>query len=347
VVPVVSHEVHAPGAFVERRVVTIATLFAVTLFAGLLLLPDLIFGLDQYTPFAQLVAFRPVLALGVLTITMVVVVAARFRPWTRLVLVGLVPVLIGAGALVVPRMIADPIVGVGLGRPLTVLAFNTLEGEADLGGLREAIRSRRPDVISLSEAGDAFRLRLAPVVEPLGYRVYTSTVPRTPDMEGVTALVASDVGDVRVHAGTDTSLPYLELSGGGLGELRFVAFHALAPLPDLMSSWRNDLAQLARWCAGSTPAVVAGDFNATLDHSALRSAMSGCQDAADQRGAGLIPTWDLSTRIRDVGPQIDHVIVTEGIEAQSFEVLDISGSDHRAIFSRLRLPARVGFQKLA
>jgi endonuclease/exonuclease/phosphatase (EEP) superfamily protein YafD len=117
-----------------------------------------------------------------------------------------------------------------------------------------------------------------------------------------------------------------------------VAFHALAPLPDLMSGWREDLAQLARWCSGSMPAVVAGDFNATLDHSTLRSAMSGCEDAADQRGAGLTPSWDLSAWTRNLGPQIDHVIVTEGIETESFEALNISGSDHRAILTRLRLP---------
>ena len=32
--------------------------------------------------------------------------------------------------------------------------------------------------------------------------------------------------------------------------------------------------------------IVAGDFNATLDHSVFRTAMTGCADAAERTGDG-------------------------------------------------------------
>jgi endonuclease/exonuclease/phosphatase (EEP) superfamily protein YafD len=83
---------------------------------------------------------------------------------------------------------------------------------------------------------------------------------------------------------------------------------------------------------------VAGDFNATLDHSALRAGTSGCGDAAAQRGAGLLPTWGPGPTSRRVGPQIDHVFATDGITAETFDVHDVAGSDHRAILTTLRLP---------
>ena len=84
--------------------------------------------------------------------------------------------------------------------------------------------------------------------------------------------------------------------------------------------------------------VLAGDFNATLDHSMLRAGMVGCDDAAAQRGDGLIPTWGPTQRTRAIGPQIDHVLATRGIQAASFQVLDLPGSDHHAILATLRLP---------
>jgi endonuclease/exonuclease/phosphatase (EEP) superfamily protein YafD len=42
--------------------------------------------------------------------------------------------------------------------------------------------------------------------------------------------------------------------------------------------------------------------------------------------------------MRPVGPQIDHVLATDGISAETFTVHDIPGSDHRAVLTRLRLP---------
>ena len=49
------------------------------------------------------------------------------------------------------------------GTPFTVLAFNTFEGQADVGVLAELIRTERPDVVSLPEAGTHFTSRLRPL----------------------------------------------------------------------------------------------------------------------------------------------------------------------------------------
>jgi hypothetical protein len=205
--------------------------------------------------------------------------------------------------------------------------------------LADLIAARRPDVVALTETGVPFANQLAPLVEPMGYELHTSTGPRQEDIEGGAAVVADRLGDVQVRVGDETSaFPYLELSGGELGALRVVSYHSLAPVPGSVPQWVSDLAVLRQWCAGPTPAVVAGDFNATLDHSALRAGTAGCGDAAAQRGQGLVPTWGPSPRTRALGPQIDHVFATDGIVAETFEVIDISGSDHRAVLTTLRLP---------
>lgn len=297
-------------------------------------LPDLLFGLDRYSPFAQLIAFRPLLLGGAAVLTVAAVLVTAWRRRALPFAVGLLVVTLVGSWMVAPRAVADP--PPTPGRALTVLSFNTYQGEADVDTLAALIRSQRPDLVSLPEAGVDYRARLAPLVRPLGYRLYTSTPPARPDVAGTTALVADGLGEVETQVG-DTTFPYLEVTGGGLGGLHFVAFHAVAPTGGAVPQWRADLGTLSRWCAGADPAVIAGDLNATLDHSVLRAVIAGCGDAAAQRGQGLEATWP-SWAPGWLGPQIDHVLSTRGIEAETFAVYDIPGSDHRAVVSRLRIP---------
>jgi endonuclease/exonuclease/phosphatase family metal-dependent hydrolase len=206
-----------------------------------------------------------------------------------------------------------------------------------VAGVAALIRDERPDLVSLVEASTTFRSKLAPLVEPLGYHLITAVGEPEGDLGGVTAVVADHLGDVRSSTYTATPFPRVELEGGGLGKLRFVAFHTLAPRRGDVPQWRSDVGLVSQWCAGPQPAIIAGDFNATLDHSVFRSATAGCGDAAAQRGQGLTPTWP--TWLPGwVGPQIDHVLATDPIMAETFEVREIAGSDHRAVLARLRIP---------
>lgn len=301
---------------------------------AVLALPDLV-GLDRFTPFAQLVALRPYLLFGLALLVVVLLVLARWVRGSVLAAAGVLVVLLVAGAMVAPRTVATP-VPVG-GHPLTVAAFNTYSGGADVAGVAALIRDERPDLVSLVEASTTFRSKLAPLVEPLGYHLVTAVGEPDGDLGGVTAVVADHLGDVRSSIYTATPFPRVELEGGGLGELRFVAFHTLAPRRGDVPQWHSDVSLVSQWCAGPQPAIIAGDFNATFDHSVFRSASAGCGDAAAQRGDGLVPTWP--TWLPGwLGPQIDHVLATDPIVAETFEVRDLPGSDHRAVLTRLRIP---------
>jgi endonuclease/exonuclease/phosphatase (EEP) superfamily protein YafD len=307
-------------------------------------LPDLV-GLDRRSPFAQLVSVRPAMLALLAVVAVVVTVVAVVRRRGRTLAVGLLAVALLGGVMVLPRALPAldvPEPDAPSGRVLTVLSFNTFEGRADVDAVAALVRSSRPDLIALPEAGGRFRDRLAPLVPE--YR-FTASRDRGSDVNGVTAAVRvdpgrPDTGDVTAQVDRSTTFPSVELTGGPLGTLRFVAFHSVAPLPGDVPGWRTDLATLDRWCANRQigPAIVAGDFNATLDHSVFRDAVSGCSDAAERTGESLIGTWP--TRLpRALGIQIDHVLVTGGITAETLAVRDIPGSDHRAVVTRLRLPA--------
>jgi endonuclease/exonuclease/phosphatase (EEP) superfamily protein YafD len=302
------------------------------------LLPDLL-GLDRRSPFTQLVSFRPALLGGLLVLAVAATVAAgaRRRGWT--LAAGLLAVAAVGGAMVAPRALPAldvPEPDASAGRGLTVLAFNTYEGDADVDALAALIRTTRPDLIALPESGGRYRDRLAPLVPD--YR-FAPSQERGRDVQGVTAVTRAELGDVTVQVDRSTPFPSVEVSGGALGDVRFVAFHSVAPTPGDVPQWRSDLATLGRWCADrqSGPVIVAGDFNATLDHAVFRDAMQGCADAAERTGEGLVGTWP-NRFPRWLGPQIDHVLVTGGITPESLSVHDVPGSDHRAVLTRLRLP---------
>ena len=301
---------------------------------AILVLPDLLL-LDRFTPLAQLVALRPYLLVALPVLVLVLLLLARRVRGAVLAAAGVVVVMLVAAGMVAPRTVAVPVPAGG--RTLTVAAFNTYSGGADVAAVAALIRDERPDVVSLVEAGMSFRSKLAPLVQPLGYRLITAVGEPSGDLGGVTAVVAGHLGAVRSSMYTATPFPYVELEGGGLGDLRIVAFHTLAPRRGDVAQWRSDVSLVSRWCSGPQPVIVAGDFNATLDHSVLKSATAGCGDAAAQRGQGLTPTWP-AWLPSWLGPQIDHVFSTEPIVAEQFEVREIPGSDHRAVVARLRLP---------
>ena len=88
--------------------------------------------------------------------------------------------------------------------------------------------------------------------------------------------------------------------------------------------------------AGGAPRLLLGDFNATLDHPALRRLIgSGYRDAADTVGAGLRPTWPA-----DAVPLVtlDHVLVDSRIGVRSVTVHAVPDTDHRAVVAVLAIP---------
>ena len=63
----------------------------------------------------------------------------------------------------------------------------------------------------------------------------------------------------------------------------------------------------------------------------------GYRDAADVAGEGLEPTWP-QDEYRSPPVTIDHVLADRRIGFADYDVLDLPGSDHRAVFARLVLP---------
>lgn len=321
----------------RRRIGRFVGALALALVASVFVLPDLWFGLDTHSPFTQLVSFRPVLVAAVLVIAAVLGLVCLGLRWAWPYPAALLALAAVAAGIMVPRVIPDPVPAGG--HSLKIISYNTYEGQGDVEQLAALIRAEQPDLVALPEAGQRYLSRLEPLIAGDGYHMYSSVGRQSRDVNGISVAVADRIGEVDLRYGDAGAMtfPLVEVSGGTLGTLRFVAFHSIAPTAGVVPRWESELAGLQQWCAAGTPAIVAGDFNASLDHSALRAGLQGCADAAAQRGEGLTATWP-AWAPEWLGTQIDHVVVTEGIVAESFDVHEISGSDHRAIVTTVRVP---------
>ncbi|WP_338106209.1 endonuclease/exonuclease/phosphatase family protein [Micromonospora zingiberis] len=133
--------------------------------------------------------------------------------------------------------------------------------------------------------------------------------------------------------------------GGVVGEWVIESAHPAAPYAiDQTGLWPADLAAQPNATPDGPLSILAGDFNATLDHAPQRALLgSGYADAADAAvGAGL--TGTSGPYNGDLIPPvvIDHVLVDRRIAVRAVAMHPLPGSDHRMVLAELRARVRRG-----
>jgi endonuclease/exonuclease/phosphatase (EEP) superfamily protein YafD len=278
-------------------------------------------------------AWRPQVAASALAGAALLATRRRTRPLAA----ALAAAGLAAGAPVLRRAATGPAASPGPG-DVAVLTANVWHGRADAAALAALVADECPDFVVLPEAGADFRDKLMPLLDGLGYRSWVASGGGLRDGDDVVLLVGERAGDVRVSPARGMRVPHLEATGGILGERTFYAVHPTAPMSRHGTAWWHDeLALIGSWCAGPVAPLVAGDLNATFDHPALCAALGRCRSAADGSGSGLVGTFPAGIP-RWLGIQIDHVLVPVDAVTTRFDVLDLTGADHRAVLARVRLP---------
>ncbi|GAT65627.1 endonuclease [Planomonospora sphaerica] len=236
---------------------------------------------------------------------------------------------------VLPRHFADGDPPAGPQR-LRVLAANLAVGAGDTAALMDLVRALDPDVLTLQELTPEAVARL----EAAGLRTLLPyTVDRSKNgvwgsglysRHRLSELPLIEEGRFR------QARAVLEYPGGR--RIEVVSVHPCAPRYDYkVPCWFDGLRALPR--AGGELRVLAGDFNATLDHGPVRDLLdSGYRDAADATGQGLTPTWPQRGWEPVPGVALDHVLADARMAVDAFSVHSLPGTDHRPVFADLRLP---------
>jgi endonuclease/exonuclease/phosphatase family metal-dependent hydrolase len=126
------------------------------------------------------------------------------------------------------------------------------------------------------------------------------------------------------------------------GTVRVVNVHTVAPLNRKDArTWSAQFPGLARLVSQSPfPTVLAGDFNATLDHSPFDDLVSGdVRDAFLVGGAGWGSTWPDWGGLVPPLMRLDHVVVAGGVSVGSVTDHASVGSDHRRLVAELGVPS--------
>ncbi|MFI7461833.1 endonuclease/exonuclease/phosphatase family protein [Nonomuraea sp. NPDC049646] len=285
-------------------------------------------GFEPDWPWVPVVAFTPHAAAGA---ALGLALAGLLRRWAAGA-VALVTVL-ALGVTVLPRAVPDP-APAARGAALRVLAANLLVGTADATELTGQVRSLRPDVLTLQEFTPLAERRL----EAAGLReLLPYAVTRPAEGAGGSAVYARHpltAGELIKAGGFGQATAVLKHPGGARVEI--VSVHPCAPKRlGRQPCWLAGLERLPR--GDGRLRVLAGDFNATLDHLPLRELLAaGYRDAADAMGRGLSTTWGGWGPLP--GVTIDHVLAADRMAVRDFRVLAPVGSDHRPVYAELLLP---------
>ncbi|MFS0852576.1 endonuclease/exonuclease/phosphatase family protein [Microbacterium sp. 179-I 3D4 NHS] len=311
------------------------------------------FRLEQTYPFAQIVAVRGLVLTAFLALAVVALLLLLARPLRGFAASVLVVALLGAGATGVigaTRGFGADALPEKTDSSLRVLTWNTAGEAVPAEQIAQQILDQGADIVALPETTEAVGERIAIMLREQGHPMWVHHVQFRPDIPDgpqswqTTVLVSPELGEYSViessedgssNTGSVPSVVLMPIDGSGP---TVVAVHAVAPRMEEMEQWKSDL----QWIADQCPEgdfILAGDFNATIDHMAPLGVGGGdmghCRDVASRTGNGLSGTWPSEYPIL-AGAPIDHVMASPNWTPSGSVVLeDAGGSDHRAIVVQL------------
>ncbi len=227
------------------------------------------------------------------------------------------------------------------GRRLRLVSLNTLHTRVDAAALVDLVAGCDADVLTLMEVTRDGRDRLVAAGLPGLLPTEHTLLPADPAQLGAGGSVWTRLPVVarsRVPGHFEQPQLLLALPGGPDVEVTAVHVHPPLRFAAGVRAWEEDLAGLPA-PGGDVVRVLAGDFNAAADHAAFRRLVRrGWVDAGRAAGQGLRATW-APVRFPQPRLTLDHVLVDPRVGVAELRVVQLPGSDHRALVADLRIPA--------
>jgi endonuclease/exonuclease/phosphatase (EEP) superfamily protein YafD len=331
-----------------RRLISAVVIVAIAAALVVLVWPQL-FGLQRVFGVAQLISLRglAVVVAGVALVACVLLgmLSSAFRRFGSSLGVLMLVFALANIAILAGRGAGDGAFATKGPADLTVLSWNTLGDATGAQAIAELALETEADVVALPETTAELAGEVAALLSSAGHPMedFTVAFDQVAKARSTSLLISTELGGYHLDPGSGSTarLPsVVARPDDGTGPA-IAAVHAVAPIPGYFDSWGEDLAWAAGLCDSSN-VILAGDFNATLDHfaglgtSELPS-LGGCEDAAAASGNGAVGTWPASLPAL-IGAPIDHVLATPGWTVGGFAVvqdLDGAGSDHRPVLAQL------------
>ena len=334
-------------------------------FAVLVLSWPQLFGLQNTWVVAHVVSLRGLAVVGAAGLLVVLLLLMLFRPLRGLA--GILSVIVALYGITNVAILASRGFGPGSGQAaeatpaeaaatdaaagsVTVLSWNTLGDVPGAAEIAKLALEQDADIITLAETTEKTGVAIAEAMSEGGRPMWVHTVAfdLVSKARSTTLLISPELGEYAVSSaagsgppGNTNVLPTVVAEPVDGDGPTVIALHAVAPIRFEMLNWRSDQDWQATQCTGEN-IIMAGDFNATVDHMAGRSTsasavLGDCRDAALSDGSAAVGTWPASAPSL-LGAPIDHVLSTPNWQVESMQVIgtrDDSGSDHRPIVATL------------
>jgi endonuclease/exonuclease/phosphatase (EEP) superfamily protein YafD len=252
----------------------------------------------------------------------------------RVVGVTVVLLALALGALLVPRVLSEEQPDAD-GPRLRIMALNLYVGRADPETVVRLVREQKIDVLALPELtrqGDE-ALTDAGLEELLPNRVYDTDSTGS----GTAVLSRFPLRQLVLMKESTLAQPSMVVDlPGDDDDVELTAVHIQPGVrTGTAGTWRTELAELPR--TSERIRILAGDFNASFDHTAFRTVVDrGYADAAESTGNGMEATW--STWPFGPPVTIDHILADDRCAFGSYAAFDVPGTDHKALVSEIILP---------
>lgn len=331
------------------RVISAIAVLACAALALVLAWPQL-FGLQWSTGIAQVVAMRGlgiavalVAAIAFTVLGLLSPAARRFAGSLALVCLGFVAL---SAIVLATRGFGNLAFETKSPDDVTVLSWNTLGDAPGADTIAGLALETGADVVALPETTRTTGIEVAQLMKAAGRPmwVYTVAYDEVSKARSTTLLVSVDLGEYVVDESAETTavLPSLVATPADGAGPTIVVVHTVAPIPPMEGRWVQDLRWVADQCPGGD-VIVAGDFNATLDHFSGLPRVDGadlgaCRDAAATTDNAAVGTWPTQLPAL-LGAPIDHVLVTDSWRVTGMRVIqsvDGAGSDHRPVLVQLQ-----------
>ncbi|MFM9876761.1 MAG: endonuclease/exonuclease/phosphatase family protein [Rhodoglobus sp.] len=308
-----------------------------------------LFGVARTLGVAQVVALRGSAVAVALVLVVALTIVALLAPAARSLFAGLAVVLLAFSAVNAAVLATRGFGNMGFeianDATVRVLEWNTLGDAPGARVIAELALESDADVVALPETTRATAEEIAALMGAGGHpmQVLVVAYDEVSSARSTALLISNDLGDYDTDetATTTAVLPSVVATPADGSGPTLVAVHALAPLPPMMGQWESDLRWAALACAGDN-VIMAGDFNATLDHlSGIQhseaATLGNCIDAGLASDNAAVGTWPTALPPL-LGAPIDHVLATANWRVSGMRVIashDGYGSDHRPILVQL------------
>jgi endonuclease/exonuclease/phosphatase (EEP) superfamily protein YafD len=209
---------------------------------------------------------------------------------------------------------------------VTIAFANVYNNNTLTAAIADALMSSDADVIAVAELTPPL-MRALNTLASTKYPYQAGSADRAAEGMAVWSRFPITRTENR-RAGHAALLVTLDVNGKSVQLFAVHPFNNGIGIPN--SDWAQSADEVARQSDALTgPAIVFGDFNATLAHPPLQQMQdNGYREVHSWLGHGLSPSWPMDRRFPPLF-RIDHAFVRGAVAPLAVKEMPIPGSDHR------------------